>query len=385
MSKVIIFDTTLRDGEQSPGASLTKKEKLIIAKQLEKLGVDVIEAGFPVASEDDFNAVKEIAESVEDSIVCALARCKKQDIEKAWEAIKNAKKSRIHVFMSSSKIHLENQFKIDCEKALEMAVEGVKIAKSFCDDVEFSPMDATRSEKDFLFKMIEKTIDSGATTINVPDTVGYSQPEEFGNLIKSIKENVSNINKVKLSVHCHNDLGLGVANSLEAVRNGAEQVECTINGLGERAGNASCEEIIMSFYTRKGYFNVETNVNFKEIYKTSKMVSELTGIDVQRNKAIIGENAFAHESGIHQHGLLVNRETFEIMNPETIGRKTDIVLGKHSGKHAVKKVFEDNGCCLDEKEVEKVTLMIKELADEKKIIKREDIEEIGNNLNKKID
>lgn len=380
MRKIIIFDTTLRDGEQSPGATLSKQEKLEIAKQLEKLGVDYIEAGFPISSKDDFNAVKEIAENVNTG-VCALARCKKEDIEAAWNAIKNTKKPRIHIFMSSSKIHLEHQFKISEEDALDIAVKGVKLAKKYCEDVEFSPMDATRTDKDFLFKMVEKCIEAGATTVNIPDTVGCSQPSEFGALIKEIAEKFGK--QAKISVHCHNDLGLAVANSLEAVRNGAVQVECTINGLGERAGNAALEEVVMSLYSRKSYFNAETNINLNEIFKTSKMVSELTGISIQKNKAVVGENSFSHESGIHQHGLLANKKTYEFISPETIGRKTELVLGKHSGKHAVKKVLEEKGFSLNDEEVLKITEKIKELADQKKKVSDNDLKKMVEFFKKK--
>ncbi len=378
MKRIIIFDTTLRDGEQSPGATLNREEKIIIAKQLEKLGVDYIESGFPVASEDDFNAVKEIAESVNTG-VAALARCRNEDIRKAWEAIKNSKKSRIHVFMSSSKIHLKHQFKIDENEALEVATEGVRLAKKYTDDVEFSPMDATRSEKEFLFKMIKSAVANGATTINIPDTVGYSMPGEFGALIREIRELVGE--SINISVHCHNDLGLAVANSLEAVKNGANQIETTINGIGERAGNTAMEEVVMSFHTRKSYFNAETNINLKQICKTSKLVEKLTGIKVQRNKAIVGKNAFAHEAGIHQHGILSNKETYEIMSPEIIGRKTEIVIGKHSGRHAVESVLKRMGVCLDEEKVKKITKKVKNLADKKKCVLEKDIIDIVNNLN----
>jgi len=320
-ARIKVFDTTLRDGEQSPGATLTHQEKILIAHQLAKLKVDIIEAGFPIASVDDFNAVKEIAATVKGPTIAGLSRAINKDIDECWKAVQNAKKPRIHTFMSSSDIHLKYQFKISRKEALEKAVNAVKHAVSLCDDVEFSPMDATRSDEKFLLEMIEKTIEAGAKTINVPDTVGYTQPFEFGKLIKKIKENVKGIDDVVISVHCHNDLGLAVANSLEAIRNGARQVECTVNGIGERAGNASVEEIAMNLETRKNFFKAITFLDLREIYKTSQMVSSFTGIVVQPNKAIVGENAFAHESGIHQQGILSNAQTYEIMNPKRIGKE----------------------------------------------------------------
>lgn len=382
--KIRIFDTTLRDGEQSPGATLTHREKILIAKQLETLGVDIIEAGFPIASEDDFKAVKNIAETVKKPVVAGLARAIEKDVKRAWEAVQNAKNPRIHTFMSSSDIHLKEQFKISREKALKMSVEAVKLAKSLCDDVEFSPMDATRTEQAFLFKMVEATIDAGATTVNIPDTVGYAQPAEFGQLIKSIREKVPNIENAVISVHCHNDLGLAVANSLEAIRQGAGQVECTINGLGERAGNASLEEIVMNLHAREQFFKAETGINFKEIFPISQMVSNFTGISVQRNKAIVGENAFAHEAGIHQHGLLSNKQTYEIMNPETIGKQTKYVLGKHSGRHAVKIVVEEMGFRLDENQLHQVSEKIKKLADKQKVVLDEDIIAIASDVTQQL-
>ncbi len=382
--KIKIFDTTLRDGEQSPGATLTHREKILIAKQLEKLNVDIIEAGFPIASEDDFKAVREIAATVRKPIVAGLARALEKDVNRAWEAVQEAKKPRIHTFMSSSDIHLREQFKISREEALRMSVEAVKLAKSYCDDVEFSPMDATRTEPKFLFQMVEAAIDTGATTVNIPDTVGYAQPSEFGQLIAAIKKNVPNIENAVISVHCHNDLGLAVANSLEAVKEGASQVECTVNGLGERAGNASLEEIAMSLYTRKQFFNAETSIDLKEIYPSSQMVSNFTGIAVQRNKAVVGENAFAHEAGIHQHGLIANSQTYEIMNPEMIGKKSKLVLGKHSGKHATRQVLEEMGFRLDEKQLQQVTAKIKQLADKQKTVLEEDIVAIASDVTQQL-
>jgi 2-isopropylmalate synthase len=380
MKKIKIFDTTLRDGEQSPGATLTHREKMLIAKQLEKLGVDVIEAGFPIASDDDFNAVKEISETIKGPVIAGLSRAIEKDITRAWEAVQSAKKPRIHTFMATSDIHIKEQFKKTRKDAFEMSVAAVKFAKNYCDDVEFSPMDASRSDPKFLFQVLEAVIAAGATTLNIPDTVGYAQPSEFGQLIASIKKNVQGIENVTISVHCHNDLGLAVSNSLEAIRNGATQVECTINGLGERAGNASLEEIVMNLETRKSFFDAETSITLKELFPTSQMVSNFTGISVQRNKAIVGENAFAHESGIHQHGLLANRETYEIMCPELVGKKTAFVLGKHSGRHATKQVLEEMGFNLNEKQLQQVSKKIKDLADKQKTVLDEDIVAIADDV-----
>ncbi len=386
MRKIKIFDTTLRDGEQSPGATMRHREKMLLAKQLEKLGVDVIEAGFPIASDDDFRAVKEISETIKGPVIAGLARAIDKDIDRAWEAVQNAKKPRIHTFMSTSDIHIKEQFKKTRKDALEMSVTAVKLAKSYCNDVEFSPMDATRSDPEFVFQVLEAVIKEGATTLNIPDTVGYAQPSEFGQLIASVRENVQGIENVAISVHCHNDLGLAVANSLEAIKNGATQIECTVNGIGERAGNASLEEIVMSLETRKSFFDAGTDINLKEIFPTSQMASNFTGISVQRNKAIVGENAFAHEAGIHQHGLLANRQTYEIMCPELIGKKIAFVLGKHSGRHATKQVLEEMGFELDEKQLQQVTAKIKELADKQKTVLDEDIvaiaEDVTNQLRK---
>jgi len=382
--KITIFDTTLRDGEQSPGATLTHREKIAIAQQLAKLNVDVIEAGFPIASEDDFRAVKEIAETVKGPAICALSRALSKDIDRAWEAIQSAKKPRIHTFMSGSDVHLKYQFKITRAEALRMSVDAVKRACSCCSDVEFSPMDATRTDPDFLLKMVEAAIEAGATTINIPDTVGYSQPAEFGRLIKSITEKVPNIENAAISVHCHNDLGLAVANSLEAVRNGARQVECTINGLGERAGNASLEEIAMNIFTRADFFSCSTGIVLKEIYPTSQMVANFTGISVQRNKAIVGENAFAHEAGIHQHGLIANSKTYEIMSPETIGKASCLVLGKHSGKHAAETVLQKMGFRLSAQQLDDVTERIKRLADKQKRVLEEDIVAIASDVTQQL-
>src|SRR3989344_1735354 len=321
--KIIIFDTTLRDGEQSPGASLTMQEKLIVAKQLSKLGVDIIEAGFPISSEGDFEAVKLIAKEVKGPIICGLARTKKEDLDRAWEAVKYSKKPRIHTFIATSQVHMENKLRKSKEEVMQMAIVAVKHAKSLCKDIEFSPEDAARTDIDYMCDIIKAVIEVGATTINIPDTVGYAEPEEFGKRIKYVFDKLGELIKrdnVVISVHCHNDLGLAVANSLEAVKNGATQVECTINGIGERAGNCSLEEVVMNIKTRKDYFkNFTTNINTKEIFKTSQLVSSLTGIAVQRNKAIVGGNAFAHEAGVHQHGILSHKQTYEIISPEEVG------------------------------------------------------------------
>ncbi|MBM3249170.1 MAG: 2-isopropylmalate synthase, partial [Candidatus Omnitrophica bacterium] len=336
MDKIIIFDTTLRDGEQAPGASLNAKEKMEIAQQLVRVGADVIEAGFPISSPGDFASVKEIATKIKGATICGLARAIKKDIDAAYMAVKPAKSARIHVFLATSKIHMQYKLKKAEGEILRLTEEMVKYARKRIGDIQFSPEDASRTEKDFLFKVVETAINAGATTINIPDTVGYAEPEEFGILINDIMNNVPNVNKAVIAVHCHNDLGLAVANSLSAIRNGARQVECTINGIGERAGNASMEEIVMAIKTRKDLFsNVTTVINTKEIYKTSRMVSKLTGFVVAPNKAIVGGNAFRHESGIHQDGVLKKRTTYEIIDPDDVGFTGEgLVLGKHSGRHA---------------------------------------------------
>ncbi|HOA74490.1 MAG TPA: 2-isopropylmalate synthase [Phycisphaerae bacterium] len=370
-----IFDTTLRDGEQSPGASLNMAEKLEIARQLELLNVDIIEAGFPISSPDDFEAVRAIAGMIKNCTVAALARCTEKDIVRAAEAVKEAVKPRIHVFCATSAIHRQYKLKRAEEEIIKLSVEGVKLAKSFCDDVEFSPEDASRTELPFLTQVVEAVIEAGATTVNIPDTVGYSTPVHFTNIIRHLRENVRNINKAVISVHCHNDLGLAVANSLAAVEAGARQIECTINGLGERAGNASLEEVVMAIRTRADVYKCRTRVNTKRIYPTSRLVSTLTGIHVQRNKAIVGENAFAHESGIHQHGMLANRATYEIMNPEDVGiPASKLVLGKHSGRHALRDRLQQLGHDLDEERLDRVFEQFKILADRKKEVFDEDLE-----------
>jgi len=374
MDKLIIFDTTLRDGEQAPGASLNPKEKLEIARQLDILGVDIIEAGFPISSKGDFEAVKSIASQIKRPVICALARAIKKDIDCAYQAIREARHPRIHVFLATSKIHMKYKLKKVEDEILRLAVKFTKYAKNFTDDVEFSPEDASRTEKDFLFKVVESVIDVGATTVNIPDTVGWAEPEEFGNLIKEIRENVPNINKAILSVHCHNDLGLAVANSLSAIKNGARQVECTINGIGERAGNASLEEIVMAINIRKQIFNIRSSINTNQIYKTSKLVSKLTGFVVAPNKAIIGENAFRHEAGIHQDGILKRRITYEIIRPEDVGfGGVGIVLGKHSGRHAFLERLKTLGFKLNKERLNRAFQRFKELADKKKGIFDEDL------------
>jgi 2-isopropylmalate synthase len=377
LEKVVFFDTTLRDGEQSPGFSMNIPEKLRMAKQLEKLGVDIIEAGFPIASQGDFEAVKLIAESIKKSQVAGLARANNKDIERAWEAVQNAEHPRIHTFISTSDIHLTHQLRKSREEVLDMAISAVKKAKSYTENVEFSAMDATRSDRDYLCQVIKAAIDAGATTVNIPDTVGYTIPSEFGDMIKYIIKNVSNIDKAVISVHCHNDLGLATANSLSAVLNGARQVECTINGIGERAGNTSLEEVVMILYTRKDYAHLETNIISEEIYSTSRLLTSITGVGVQPNKAIVGANAFAHESGIHTDGLLKDKITYEIMTPESVGvKKSIIVLGKHSGRHALRDELKNRGYELSDADVNKVFNRFKELADKKKQLFDEDLETI---------
>ena len=375
MEKIIIFDTTLRDGEQAPGASLNSAEKLEIAHALSDLGVDIIEAGFPVSSLGDLESVRQISRAVKGPVICGLARAIKADIDAAHEAVKFAKRPRIHVFLATSKIHMQYKLKKAEEEILRLAVEHVKYAKKFCPDIEFSPEDASRSEREFLFRVIEAVIDAGATTVNIPDTVGYGQPEEYGSLIRAIKENVPNIDNAVISTHCHNDLGLAVANSLEAVRNGARQVECTINGIGERAGNASMEEVVMNIKTRRDTFSdVETQIKTNQIYKVSRLVSKLTGFAVAPNKAIVGGNAFRHESGIHQDGILKERSTYEIIKPEDVGfTGTGIVLGKHSGRHALAERLKELSFDLTAAQLDKISLRFKALADKKKNIFDDDL------------
>lgn len=376
MKNIKIFDTTLRDGEQTPGVNLNKLEKLEIAKCLEKLGVDVIEVGFPITSNGDFEAVKLIAQNVRKPVITALARAVKNDIDKAYEAIKYADKPRIHIFLATSELHMKYKLKMTSEEVLKTATEMVRYGKSLCDDIEFSPEDASRTEPQFLYKVLEAVIDAGATVVNIPDTVGYSVPKEFGDLISNIKKNVPNIDNAVISVHCHNDLGLAVANSLAAIENGAIQIECTINGIGERAGNAALEEIVMTLRTRLDYYDTLNQIVTDQIYNTSSVVERLTGVEVQSNKAVVGTNAFAHESGIHQHGVLSNRKTYEIMTPESIGlKKSLLVLGKHSGSHAFEQKLKELG--YDNLTTEKINdtfKKFKELTDKKKDVFDEDIE-----------
>lgn len=377
---IYIFDTTLRDGEQTPGVNLNKKEKLEIARQLEKLGVDVMEVGFPVTSAGDFEAVKLIAQNIKGPVITALARAVKGDIDTAWEAIKYSQKPRIHTFIATSEIHMKHKLNMTREEVLKRAVEMVAYAKGLCNDIEFSPEDATRTDVEFLYRIVEAVINAGATVINIPDTVGYSTPGEFGELIAGIKKNVKNIDRAIISVHCHNDLGLAVANSLMAIENGAAQIECAVNGLGERAGNAALEEIVMGLKTRKDYFGTINQIITENIYSTSLLVQRLTGVDVQHNKAIVGANAFAHESGIHQHGVLNFRETYEIMTPQSIGlNKNFIILGKHSGHHAfLEKIKELGFKNLSKEAINEAFKRFKELTDRKKEIFDEDIEALVN-------
>ena len=372
--RVIIFDTTLRDGEQSPGASLSLKDKVQIAIQLERLGVDIIEAGFPVSSPVQFEAVQSCAAEIKSLVICGLARSVEKDITSAYNALKDALYPRIHTFLATSPIHMKYKLQKSESEVLKMAVEAVKLARSYVDDVEFSAEDASRSDMGFLKEVVSAVIDAGASTINLPDTVGYAIPTEHGDFIREIMEGVPNVSKAIISVHCHNDLGLAVANSLMAVRNGARQVEVAVNGLGERAGNASLEEIVMALNVRRDYMGIETNVNTREIYRTSQMVSNLTGIRVQPNKAIVGVNAFAHESGIHVDGLLKSRQTYEIMTPESIGLKDmKIVLGRHSGRHGFKKRLEDMGYNLSNEDLEKAYERFLKVADSKKEVFDEDL------------
>jgi len=373
--KIKIFDTTLRDGEQTPGVNLNIQEKLEIARQLERLGVDIIEAGFAIASPGDFEAVSAVAAEMKNTTVASLCRAVEKDIDRAWEAVKHAVSPRIHTFIATSDIHMKYKLKMTEDEVLERAVAMVKYAKKYCSNVEFSAEDAGRTRPEFLYRILEAVIAAGATCVNVPDTVGYTTPVEFGALIKGVMQNVKGIEKVDVSVHCHNDLGMAVANTLAAIENGATQVECTINGLGERAGNASMEEVVMALTTRKNYYNVTHNIDTKQIYRTSKLVSSLTGVAVQPNKAIVGANAFAHESGIHQHGVLSEKSTYEIMTPESIGLKQNrMVLGKLSGRHAFEERLKEMGYFLDAEAINKAFAKFKDLADKKKVVLDEDIQ-----------
>jgi 2-isopropylmalate synthase len=378
MEKFIkIFDTTLRDGEQSPGATMNVAEKVRIAEQLEKLNVDIIEAGFPISSEGDFEAVRAIARTIKRSRVAALARTNPKDIDRAWEAVKGAKFPCLHTFISTSNIHLKHQLKISKTEVIRIAAQSVARARRHTPEVEFSAMDATRSDVEFLIAIFEAAIRAGATTINIPDTVGYAIPSEFGELIRTIRQKVRGIEKITVSVHCHNDLGLAVANSVAAIQNGARQVECTINGIGERAGNTSLEEVVMALRTRNDLLHFQTRLNPKHLFTTSRLVSKITGLVVQPNKAIVGANAFAHESGIHQDGVLKEKLTYEIMTPESVGiAKSSIVLGKLSGRHAFRERLRDLGYRLSDSDLEGAFNRFKQLADKKRDIFDEDIESI---------
>jgi 2-isopropylmalate synthase len=374
--KLIIFDTTMRDGEQSPGASMTRDEKIRIGRALERLRVDVIEAGFPAASPGDFESVQAVANVIKDSTVCGLARALDKDIDRAGEALKGANRARIHTFIATSPLHMQKKLQMTPEQVIEYAVRAVKRARQYTDDVEFSPEDAGRSEEDFLCRILEAVIDAGARTLNIPDTVGYSIPQQFGATIANLIQRIPNSDKAIFSVHCHNDLGLAVANSLSAVMNGARQIECTINGLGERAGNASLEEVVMAVRTRQDVFSCDTGIDTREILTCSKLVSSITGFPVQPNKAIVGANAFAHESGIHQDGVLKNRETYEIMRAEDVGWSANrMVLGKHSGRNAFKSRMTELGLVFDsEEELNDVFMRFKQLADKKHDIFDEDLQ-----------
>jgi 2-isopropylmalate synthase len=377
MEKVIILDTTLRDGEQAAGTSLNLEEKLEIARQLDKLGIDVIEAGFPASSTGDFEAVRLVAGELRRPTICALTLASVEGIDRAWEAVKEAEHPRIHVFLSASDIHLSHQLKKSRDEVLKMSRETVARARSYVDDVEFSPMDASRADPAYLYQILEAVIKAGATTVNIPDTVGYATPREFGGLIQGILDNVPNIDKAVVSVHCHDDLGLAVANSLEAIRAGARQVECTINGIGERAGNASMEEIVMALKTRRDFFRLTTNIDTTQIYRTSRLVSELTGFPVQPNKAIVGANAFRHQSGIHQDGVLKKSITYEIMDPTSVGiPSSTLVLSKVSGRHAFKERLSELGYTLSEEDLNRAFQGFKALADKKKDITDRDIQSL---------
>jgi 2-isopropylmalate synthase len=374
-NRVLIFDTTLRDGEQSPGCSMTQPEKLRMARALAELGVDVIEAGFPIASRGDWEAVHEIAKEVRGPIIAGLARCNREDIDKAWSAVRVAERPRIHVFLATSAIHREHKLGMAKEQIIHAAVEGVKYARSLCEDIEFSPEDASRTELEFLREVVEAVIAAGATTINIPDTVGYTVPEEFHEVFAYLKRNVRGADEVTFSVHCHNDLGLAVANSMAAIRGGARQVECTINGIGERAGNASLEEITMALKVREGIYGLHTGIDSRRLFPTSRLLSSITGMPIPRNKAIVGENAFAHESGIHQHGMLKHHSTYEIMRPHDVGMsRTNLVLGKHSGRAALRERIKELGFELSDTELTRVFDDFKTLADKKKELFDGDIE-----------
>jgi 2-isopropylmalate synthase len=374
MDRIVIFDTTLRDGEQAPGFSMNVEEKLKMARQLERLQVDVIEAGFPIASEGDFEAVKRISAEIRSVTIAGLARALPADIDRCWQALESAARPRIHTFLATSDIHLKYKFNKTRGEALDIAVRAVERARSLCDEVEFSAEDAGRTEINYLCTVFDAVIDAGATIVNVPDTVGYQTPAEYGQLIRTLRERLKNSDRITISTHCHDDLGLAVANSLAAIENGARQVECAINGIGERAGNAALEEIVMALDTRKRYYNVTTGVRTEELYRTSQLLCELTGKPVQVNKAIVGANAFAHEAGIHQDGMLKNAVTYEIMSPERVGvPRSMIVLGKHSGRHALEARYRELGYTLSREQLEAAYVKFLELADRKKRIEDQDL------------
>ena len=376
-----IFDTTLRDGEQAPGCSMTLREKLRVAKALAELNVDIIEAGFPAASPGDFESVKAIADEDYGPVICGLARCNPADIEKVHAAVKGARRNRIHVFVATSQIHREHKLKMAKEEIIKSADGAIRMARKLCDDVEFSPEDASRTELGYLAEVVSAAIEAGATTVNIPDTVGYTVPAEFDQLFRYLREHVARIDEITLSVHCHNDLGMAVANSLAAVRAGARQIECTINGIGERAGNCSLEEVVMAIRTRAEFFGVQTGIDTTRLYPTSRLVSSITGMHPPRNKAIVGENAFAHEAGIHQHGMLQHASTYEIMRPEDVGlSKSNLVLGKHSGRHAFRDRVRELGFDLDEFETNRAFNEFKKLADKKKDVYDGDLEAIIMNV-----
>src|SRR6266496_6404058 len=373
-TRITIFDTTLRDGEQSPGCSMNVQEKVRLGRQLDQLGVDVIEAGFPIASDGDFAAVQAIAAAVPRPIIAGLARASRHDIERSAKALESAIRPRIHVFLATSDIHLQHKLRISRQQCVEQAANSVRLARTLCDDVEFSPEDATRTDPEFLFQVLEAVIEAGATTLNIPDTVGYTVPAEFGDLIRNIRERVRGVERATISAHCHNDLGLAVANSLAAIANGARQVECTINGIGERAGNASLEEIVMALRVRADRYAYQTGVATEQLYPTSQLLEEITGIPVQPNKAIIGRNAFAHEAGIHQDGMLKNRLTYEIMTPQSVGwTDTRLILGKHSGRHGLDARLRELGHKLSAEQLKVAYKRFVAMADQKKLVTDSDL------------
>jgi 2-isopropylmalate synthase len=385
--RVLIFDTTLRDGEQAPGCSMTLEEKLVLGRQLAKLGVDVIEAGFPIASRGDFEAVRTIAQEVQGPIICGLARTGNEDIDRAWEALRYAERPRIHTFIATSEIHMRDKLRMGPDRVLDEVGRAVERARGYCEDVEFSPEDATRSDWDYLVRICKRAVEAGASTLNIPDTVGYTTPHEYAELIAYLRDHVAGSEGVRFSVHCHDDLGLSVANSLAAIRAGARQVECTVNGIGERAGNTAMEEVVMALRTRSEFFGgCDTRVNAEEIYPTSRALSQIIGIAVPPNKAVVGDNAFAHEAGIHQHGMIQNRLTYEIMTPESVGRgKSELVLGKHSGRHAFAERVRELGFDPEKIDFERAFRRFKDLADVKKTVYNEDIEALISDQLQRVD